>query len=212
MHIFIDESGNLGKDGKYFVLAFVYTSNSKRIKNIFKKACKKYCTISDIPLDEIKTSALTLPQKQEMLNKIAKIKDFHCGYIVAQKNEIMPHILSDKNLCYNYLCKLLLKTLFKENIPNNQDVTIVLDNRTQKVASRNTLPDYIKIEAFDWNHSGKIEINYQESHMVYGLQCADFVSNIVYGKYTYDKRNGLYANLKPLVIVRERFPRDKFLL
>jgi hypothetical protein len=45
VEVFIDESGNQGKSGKYFVISAIVCSqphSKERLKRIFKKACLKY--------------------------------------------------------------------------------------------------------------------------------------------------------------------------
>ena len=36
-HLIFDESGNLGKDGRYFVIACIDTNNIKELHNIMKR-------------------------------------------------------------------------------------------------------------------------------------------------------------------------------
>src|SRR3989344_338973 len=98
MQILIDESGNLGVEGRFFVIAALLPNNPKRIKNIVKRSCIKFGKPNSI-LDELKGSVLSFPQKQEFLGKLAKEDDFRCHYVVADKKHILQGLLKDNNLC-----------------------------------------------------------------------------------------------------------------
>jgi len=41
MQIYIDESGNLGKKGRFFIIAALIPERSRRIVNIIKRYCIK---------------------------------------------------------------------------------------------------------------------------------------------------------------------------
>lgn len=106
MQILIDESGNLGKQGKYFVIAALVPNNKKRIKNLIKNSCVKF-GVDGVPLKEIHAYELSLPQKQDIANRLVAKDDFSCSYIVVEKKYIDSRLLIDKNLCFNYVAKYL---------------------------------------------------------------------------------------------------------
>lgn len=204
---YIDESGNLGKDGPYFIISFLVPYQPKRLKNIFKKACLDFSE-TEVPLSEIKSSILSVPRKQELLNKMTQKNDFECGYIVAEKSGIYQKLLSDKNVCYNYLCALMIRPLLQNK---TEDIHVILDNHTQKVTSINSLKDHLKIKAYtEWDFKGNLTVEYKDSKMNFQLQCVDLISNVVYGRYTYQKRNGLYGMIQNHVKNVQLFPRHKF--
>jgi hypothetical protein len=207
MQIFVDESGNLGKSGEYFVIACFIPQNYPRIKNILKRSRIKFGGTR--PLEEIKASSLTFPQKQNLLNKFAISKDFSCSYIVTKKKHIKPNLLKDNNICYNYLASHLFKQIIVKN--KSETIDVFMDNHTIKIASINSLKDYIRLEAYTkWGFSGKINFAYHDSKTIPALQAADVVSNVVYGKYTYNKNDGLYGKLEPFFEHCLEFPYDKF--
>lgn len=74
MQIFLDESGNLGRQGRYFVIACLIPHQSNRIKNIVKR-----CRVSfgeSRPLSELKAYNMTFEQRQYFLNRLNSAKDF----------------------------------------------------------------------------------------------------------------------------------------
>jgi hypothetical protein len=207
MQIFVDESGNLGKKGDYFVIACIIPENCPRIKHIIKNSCVKFGGVK--PLKEIKTTLLNFPQKQDILNRLVTSKDFSCSYIVTKKKHIQPKLLVDNNICYNYLASHLFKQIIVKN--KTENIQVFMDNHTVKVASLNSLEDYIRIEAYTkWGFVGQISFSYHDSKTVSALQAADIISNVVYGKYTYAKRHGLYDQLEAHFEHRIKFPYDKF--
>lgn len=192
MKIFIDESGNLGRLGRFFVISAFVPDNSKRIVNIFRRSCVKFSKKRK-PLEEIKGSNLSFVEKQEILNKLLKKDDHFVSYVIADLKYIEPKILYDKNICYNFLCNFLFKSLLQNT---NEDINVLIDNRTIKVASINSLSDYIRTEAYSkWNFKHDIFFSYMDSKRSKNLQAADLMANIIYQKYTH-KKNHLYKKLK----------------
>jgi len=206
MQIYIDESGNLGRKTRFFVIAASIPQNPKRIKNIIKRGCVKLGNQNCV-LDEIKASILTFPQKQNILTTLNDKDDFTCSYVVADKNHLKPRVIQDKNVCYNYLTSHLLKPIVKGA---NENIQIILDNHTVKVTSLNSLKDYIKIEAYTkWGFSNDITFEYKNSKKCKNLQAVDIMANTIYGHYNYNKMH-LYNMLNSKFLHRIRFPYRKF--
>ncbi len=207
MLIYVDESGNLGQDGKFFVIAALVPTNSKRIKNLVRHGFVKYRSENTRLVDELKGSLLTFPQRQDFLTRLCSKDDFRCSYIVADKQHLLPHILQNKNICYNYLTSHLLKPLLRSA---SEDVHIIFDNHTTKVASTNSLADYIKLEAYSkWGFTNNLTITYQDSKSYLNLQAVDMLANTIYGRYHYEKRH-LYDIMVAHFGRKIRFPYDKF--
>jgi hypothetical protein len=206
MQIYIDESGNLGKKTRFFVLASLIPNKPKRIKNIIKRSCVKFGS-GDSILDEIKASCLSFPEKQNILMKLNKKDDFTCSYIVADKKYIIPEILQDKNICYNYLAYHLLRPIIRGV---DDDIQVILDNHTIKVSSINSLSDYIKIEAYTkWGFKKNITFEYHDSKEYKNLQAIDVIANTIYGRYNYNAQH-LYNLLNTKFIHCIKFPYKKF--
>lgn len=210
MQLYVDESGNLGKKGRYFVIACLAPKNSKRIKNIIKKVFAKIINsttnLSDVP-DEIKGTLLSPEYKQEILTKLSQRKDFFCSYIVADLNHVKQELLQDKNILYNYLTQFLFKKLIYEA---HEDIQIILDNHTTKVGSVHSLKDYIRTEAYaKWGVKNNITFEHKDSKDCKLLQCIDVMANVIYGRYSYNRLD-LYGLIDKDSIQSIRFPRDKF--
>ncbi|MFA5317994.1 MAG: DUF3800 domain-containing protein [Patescibacteria group bacterium] len=199
MQIYIDESGNLGKKGRYFVIAMLIPFKKKRIKNIIKNFCSKES------LEEIKGTLLTFLSRQNIINKLNKFPDYSVSYIVADLKYIDNAVLKDKNICYNYLYMHLLKRTIKNA---NEDIEILTDNHEVKVGSINSLNDYIRTKAiFEWGFKYNVRIEYRDSKKVKNIQMVDIIANTIYRRYTENKKD-LYEILR--ISESIKFPLDKF--
>jgi hypothetical protein len=198
--VFVDESGNLGKDGRYFVIAIIVPQKSKRISNFMKTFCARN------NLQEIKASRLSFSQKQEIFNKLTCANDYTVSYIVVDKNHINnQQLLNDKNILYNYLFSFLIKKTIRSA---KEDICILLDNHSTKTKSINSLCEYIKIKSFtQWNYHNNLYIKYVDSKDSKTIQAADVIANAIYAKYIYGKDH--FYNM--LTISESiKFPQNKF--
>lgn len=200
LKIFIDESGNLGHNEDYFIIAMLIAHNPKRIKNIIKSFCGYHSLV------EVHATDLDLPKKQFLINKLTKQQDYSVSYIIADKMMIKKkHLFENNNLLFNYLLSFLLKDVLKAN---TDDVSIHLDNRTQKVASANSLKDYIKIKAYaEWGFNKNLSIEYLDSKNSKVIQVADLIANCIRRKYHW-KNDDLYKRLN--IVKSIKFPQETF--
>jgi hypothetical protein len=205
--VFIDESGNQGKSGKYFIIAAVVCSDAHskdRLKRIFKKACLEYSS-SNTPLKEIKSSSLKFPRLQELLNKVAQRTDHEIFILALEKKHLKTGL--EPNLDYMYLSGVLIKRILKKY---DDDIRITFDARDVKQTSLTSIADYLRIKAMvDWGFKHKLEIKRRESHLVYCLQAADLLAHVTYKNYTYGQEH-LLNIVKPRVEEVIEFPLGKF--
>lgn len=172
----------MGKKGRYFVIAALMPENPKRIRNFMRRFC-----VSN-GLREVKASKLSVPEKQEIFNKLCGEQDYAIAYVVADKLNIKnERVFKDKNILYNYLFSFLAHSIVQGN---KEDITILLDNHSTKVKSVNSLQDYIKIKAYtQWGYTRSLAIHYVDSKESKMIQAADLVANAIYAKYTYGRSN-----------------------
>ena len=210
---YIDESGNLGRGGDYFVLAAVVFDNENgenRIKRIIRKEQQLIAKERQLhSIREIKASKLSFEQRQRIINKITSRADVDLYYLVVyKKNATLLNQGKPKNLVYNYFAKLLTDMIFAKY---NDDFEIIFDQRSTCVESMNSLPDYITINAYTrHNHVDKeVTVIQRDSRTLENLQAADVISGTVYHAYTYAHPHFL-SMIKPRVIKRDEFPRNNF--
>jgi Protein of unknown function (DUF3800) len=155
MRIYIDESGDLGwtldkpnRNGgssKFITITGIVISNEdeKHISRFIVDIYKKYNLTTNIE----KKVANFIPEHSHyitsQLNRIiSKSDSFKIISITVNKTKVFDSLRKDKNIFYNYVLGLLLKS----EIVQHNDVEIVLDKRTIKVSHGESFPDYIKTE------------------------------------------------------------------
>jgi hypothetical protein len=196
LQAFIDESGDLGYNDGYFIIAMLIAHKPNRIKNIIKN----FCSYHSLP--EVHTTDLQFPQKQFLINTLTKQADYSVSYIIADKLMIKEKKLFDSNnLLFNYLFSFLVKDVIKAN---TDDIHFYLDNRTQKVASVSSLKDYITMKAYaDWSFDKNLNLEYKNSKDCKTLQMADLVANCIRRKYHWHN-DDFYSHLN--IVKSIKFP------
>ena len=208
LKIAFDESGNLGKKERYFVIAGIVPDNNiaeKRITNLVRRTRASFT--SSLKRKELKGSLMTMPQKQRFLKNLCSKNDYRVVYLVADKNHIDPRIFADKNLTFNFLFGKLLKCFINSF---SEDLELCIDNRTVKVTSRDSLQNYLKIEAYTkWNYSHELDIHLEDSENDDLLQAVDIIANTIYAKYNYNASH-LYSYNSGYCVRKQHFPYTKF--
>lgn len=196
--LIFDESGNLGMSGRYFVIACIDTTNAKSLHNIMKKKLKqaadKFPELKNLHAHEIKAKDAYPCIKYHILECICS-KDISISYIAVDLLHTSDKLLKDKNILYNFAAKILISRLITHK-DNGSTVNIIFDNKTTKIASKNSLREYIIAylvyeEGLDVN----IHFEYKDSDAgdAFIIQAADYVANALYNKYEYG--NNIYSNL-----------------
>ena len=196
--LIFDESGNLGSKGRYFVIACIDTTNAKELHNIIKRKIKKadelFPEIKKNHSNEIKAKDAYPCVKYHIIESIVS-KDLSISYIVIDLKHVKDKLLKDKNILYNYAAKLLITRLITNN-DNNQTVNIIFDNKTTKIASTNSLKEYIIAHIlYEEDLDVSIHFEYKDSDAgdAFIIQAADYVANAIYTKYEED--NSIYSEL-----------------
>ena len=211
--VFVDESGNMGASGKYFVLAAVIVKNMKaenRLKRIIRREQVLDASGQEIKKkrEEVKFSKMKFSQRQRILNKMSR-EDLDVYYFVAYKPMVsLMQQGKTKNLIYNYFSKLLMEKIFKRY---DDDFEIIFDQRSTTVKSMNSLTDYIKSNAFTLANlvRKQIVVNQADSKTIFLLQAADMVAGATYQSYN-NKLDHFFNILKTRVIDFDEFPRGGF--
>jgi len=200
LKIYIDESGDLGAGGRYFVIGALCTEDGKRIRNIIKKYCAKQ------KLGEMKNFGMPFVDRQNIALKFKKESDHIIGYVCVDKTKIQsPHLRADQNLLFNYAFSYLAEKLIANE---KQDIRLIVDNRNQKVGSKNSLSEYIKIKAYtEWGFAYNIYTEYLDSKADRLIQAADFVAGNCYQRYHRNKSH-IYRILQPDISIK--FPNSQF--
>lgn len=212
--LIFDESGNLGSDGKYFVIACIDTYDYKSVYNIMKRKIKQakvlFPKLGTMHQYEIKAKDAYPCVKYHILETL-NTKDIKIHYIVADLDWVKPILLKDKNIFYNYITKVLLDKIITDK-DKCSVINIIMDNKTTKVTSKDSLFDYIKLY-FNGDKDYEIDFNcmYKDSDTsdAYVVQASDYVANAIYNQYEYN--NSDYISQASSVIGYVcRFPYSHF--
>lgn len=213
IRVYIDESGNLGRGGKYFVLAaavFDTPQGAKRASRIVHNFQGKMMKTSPLAeRREIKSCRLTLPERQNLLNKLVSKADIDIFYLAVDKQRVT--LLKEgkpKNLVYNYFAKLLTDSIFTKY---NDDYLVIFDQRTTAVKSMNSLTDYITINAYTSHQLSRreVEVRQKDSHTENNLQIADLIAGTIFQAYTRQNRHFLNL-LQQRIVAANEFPHYSF--
>lgn len=213
IQVFIDESGNMGRGGKYFVLAAVVFDTPKgatRVKRIIHKEQQRVAKeASSTKINELKSYQLTFSQRQRILSKMTSKADVDIFYLVVDKPFVtLLQQGKPKNLVYNYFAKLLTDEIFKKY---NGDFRVIFDQRTTTVKSMNSLVDYISLNAytsFDLVRSD-VTVLQKDSKTENNLQAADLVAGTIYRAYDRGQPHFLQL-IHHRVVNASEFPQAKF--
>jgi hypothetical protein len=188
-YIFIDESGDLGKDGSnFFTITAIASYDPVPFKRIMKKARQKYLKKKLKDSNEIKANNSNERIRKYILQSVGMC---HCAIsaIVIPKSKIRPYLFSKKEKLYNYLCGLL----FSHITLDTDLVKIVIDKKHTNRLLRNDLNQYILSKIKNKSNSINVEIRHLESHNSEGLHIVDFVAWAVNRNYSY--KDGTYYDL-----------------
>lgn len=212
--IIFDESGNLGKAGRYFVIACIDTRECKSLHNIMKRKLKladdKFSDMKNGHAHEIKAADVYPCVKYHILECITS-KNLSISYIVVDLKHVKPNLLKDKNILYNFVMKILLDRMITVK-DRGSKINILCDNKTTKITSINSFEDYIKIHFnYEKDYDIDLKVRYIDSDATdaFIIQAADYVANAIYAYYEYG--HGIYKEvLSKKVKIVERFPYEKF--
>lgn len=195
-NVYLDESGDLGWNfdkpyrqggsSRYLTIAFVVCPSEK--KHLLQRIVKRvYIRKKFDPKKELKGSSLSIPDKcffaENVHSLITKHSDIIIGSITVNKSNVRPHIRQDANKLYNYMIRLAVLPLIKEEVM----VNLIRDNKTIKVKSGNSLIDYLQtIIWFDLDSNTRIVDIPSDSKQVKNLIFIDWINNLIWGRYEDD--------------------------
>lgn len=212
--LIFDESGNLGVSGRYFVISCIDTKNAKSLHNVMKRKLKqagdKFPELKTLHAHEIKAKDAYPCVKYHLLECIVS-KDITVSYIVVDLKHVEQRLLNDKNIMYNFASKILISKLITKDDEGTK-INILFDNKTTKIASKNSLREYI-IAHIVYEEGLDVDINFEYKDSDAGdafiIQAADYVANALYNKFEYG--NDIYANIvTPVLNETQYFPYKNF--
>lgn len=184
-YIYIDESGDLGKDSKYFIISAIISSNKtdlERIINKINRIFKKQLRNSN----EIKGNNTPNYIIKKILKRLENI-DYEAMIIVFNKENKDKIKYSNNNELYDIIASELAKM-----ITIKQKTSIIIDKSKTKHSDIKLFDKYF-IENLNNNLNFPIEISHLSSTNSKGLQIIDIISWSYFQNY--EKNNEEFIKL-----------------
>lgn len=216
--IYVDESGDLGWkfDAPYrrggssrhlTISAIIIDYNQHHLlKRLMKDLYRK--TKTD-PKTEIKWALMDAEQRLWVANRLAKLKqklgsDVSYHSITVFKQNVAAHIRTDANKLYNYMLKFMLL----QEMAKHEKVFLSVDQRSIKVASGNSLHDYLQTELWlGLGQSTQLKTEQCDSKHHLCIQAADVLSGIVQNHFE-DSKSEPFAALSDNIVCKTLFFGD----
>lgn len=206
INIYLDESGDLGwkfnlpylrgGSSRYLTIASLVVPRARKDppKRVVKRLYKKH---KWKPNEETKWADMTDDERIDFsefaVRLIQREPDIKYYAIVVQKENVDEHIRNDPNKLYNYMIQMSLL----DEMAKHEEVIFIPDPRAIKVASGNSLHDYLSIKLwFDKNVKTKLTTVNSDSSNNLSLQFSDMLSGLVQSHFE-------WGNSDPWNIIRE---------
>ena len=206
IHVFIDESGDLGwtfdrpyrqgGSSRYLTLAFLVADQNQSKHP--KRVAKKIAIERGIPHGrELKGCDLPKSALVRFAQKAAKMLTDHPDLtictITVKKENVKAHIRTDGNKLYNYMLNLSLPDYIK----THPEVVLSPDPRSIKVASGNSMVDYLQTQLWFEHDSSTLLVHQPlESRRSLAVQFVDVISHIAWSFHE-DGELDAYRVLEP---------------
>ncbi len=100
--------------------------------------------------------------------------------IIVNKERVMDHIRADANKLYNYA----INCCMLEHLSRFDNVTLVPDPRSVKVASGNALPDYLQMRLwFELGARTQLVAKPRDSKVSLQIQFVDMLAGLIQARY-----------------------------
>ncbi|MFA5182414.1 MAG: DUF3800 domain-containing protein [Syntrophales bacterium] len=214
MNLYLDESGDLGwvfnkpyqagGSSRYLTIATLIIP--KTASHLPKRIVKEIYSDRKQPTSvELKGKDLSKNEKDKFIAKTVNLLRLQSliqiSVITVTKQNVKDHIRSDANKLYNYMVNFAIL----DKIKSFSVVNFIPDPRTIKVASGNSLVDYLQTQLwFELNVSTTLIHSPMESKANLNLQFIDFISHIFWRRYEYNEYK-YYRSIKPFVSEKHLF-------
>ncbi len=216
MHLYLDESGDLGwsfdkpfrrgGSSRYITIASALTSKDN-VKHLGRLVKDVYTRKNHPPKQELKAIALNNEDRKFIAAKVRGLVErglVSIFAITADKRKVHRKFHHDGNILYNHLIMLSLY----EEIKQYDLVQMYPDARSIRMKYVNTLDDYIKLKLLGEEHyDTDVEYYPTESHDNKNVQFADYIANIIWRRYE-NREQEAYAILYP-AIQCDFFPKER---
>lgn len=195
-YIYIDESGDLGSDSDYLIMAAIIVDDGaklERIINKIRRANRKQLGRSN----EIKGTETKPHIKKKILKKFNKIDYQVIAIVFDKKNKYKINYDCNNNVLYNIVASKLA-----EELPITNKTSIIIDKSKNKEKFRQEF-NRLFLPSLNNPKNHSITIEHEDSVNIKGLQIADVISWSVYQSIEHE--NNEYVDLIKNIIVKRVF-------
>ena len=194
LHLFLDESGDLGfdfvnkKPSKFFTITILVLSstdaNRKLIKAIKKTLSRKLNLKNKNKVHELKGSSTTMEIKKYFYEQVKNIEFSICS-ITLNKKRLYQNLVKDKDRVYNFIARQVIDRIPLEK-GEMRTVELIVDKSKGKPEIEN-FNSYIRTQLkTKIDPSIPINIYHRKSHEDSGLQACDM---FCYGIFSAHENN-----------------------
>lgn len=195
LNIYIDESGSINntfKQNQDFIITLIVPTDKKKLDHTYKRfVSKNHDDLKELDKDnkmflngkfrELKGSQFDRPMKQKFVRFFSKKKHFEIYYIQIKNCQLSNEFCQNTARAFNYVMRLALQYLIKNNFLNQEDFNLQLDERNEKTETKHFLENYLNTElSLGGTTNGKFTVCYFDSSNNKFIQIADVFSNIFY--------------------------------
>lgn len=199
MHIFIDESGDLGSGkgaSRFFILTALVVPEKKSVdrvvKSLRRSLRKKHRNISEFHAYHIHSSL-----RVKLLEKIAGVSKLSVAFIAYRKNKILN--ARQQEALYAQLSEELLSAVCRE-MSLSGSVNVIFDSRYGESFSKRFVN--VNVRRLEDNFKIDFLVSFESSDSNKGLQAVDFVSWSVF-RYFEQSEEKYFAQIKDKVVVQK---------
>lgn len=193
MHVYVDESGDLGfseKSTKFFVVAYVVCNSSTTLETNMKRVLKKLHTKGQYHFsrNELKFSRMSADCRKAVLEKICQC-DVDIGVVVVKKSLVKTNLREDLTVLYNWLLVHHIMSALVPRLEAGERIHIVFDKSLTKrrILSFN---EYLKnkVSYLSYREGNEIQLeriscDHVDSEREPCLQAADAVAGAYFQKH-----------------------------
>ena len=201
--LYIDESGNLGRGDRYFVITvvrFKTKADYRKWQDVVKDFLDTYPFLTKNTKHKREMKGYKMPYRvRKMLLLALQNINVDVYYGVIDTNH--PHYKSNfiqkgyvsKEIPFNYTLNKLFQKHIAQHI-NATKMVINMDERTVRTGQKHDLECYINVATIDnTNHQcNEVIVRYHDSARVHGIQLADFIGSTIYRFYELSRNKNLY--------------------
>lgn len=206
-YLYIDESGSMtskhANTSPYFIISIVRAHNPQKLRILHKRFVRQHFTelraadsekrMFDAAGNfvEFKGSGLTSTLKRDFVSFFCRENTLDIFYVLVKNKELTGDLFSNTARTFNYVLKRALENLYEQGYLPDDQYSIQLDERNERMDARHFLQNYLNTEFRCSNLlSSDLSVHYFDSASNKNIQIADVLANLYYSEL----RTAAYSN------------------